>query len=69
MKAASRPEDEADIGDRGGRRWTYELMPLGATSTLVTETYDCSRAPEWLRKAVKGGARRMDSMTITFGKA
>jgi hypothetical protein len=36
------------------------------TSTLVTETYDCSRAPGWLRKAVKGGARWIDSMTVTL---
>ncbi len=68
LKAASRPEDQAGIGDRSEHRWTYELMPLGATSTLVTETYDCSRAPEWLRKAVKGGARWIDSMTRTLEK-
>jgi len=34
----------------------------------VTEIYDCSRAPEWLRRAVKGGARWIDSMTATLGK-
>lgn len=53
LKAASRPEDQADIGDRSEHRWTYELTPLVPESTLVTETYDCSRAPEWLRKAVR----------------
>jgi hypothetical protein len=68
LKAASRPEDQADIGDRAEHRWTYELMPLDATSTLVTETYDCSRAPEWLRRAVKGGARWAASMTTTLEK-
>lgn len=68
LTAASRPEDQADIGDRSEHRWSYELMPLGATSTLVTETYDCSQAPEWLRKAVKGGARWVDSMTTTLEK-
>jgi hypothetical protein len=45
---------------------TYELTPAGATSTLVTETYDCTRAPGWLRKAVKGGARWIASMTGTL---
>jgi hypothetical protein len=41
---------------------------LDTASTLVTETYDCSRAPEWLRKAVKGGARWVASMTATLEK-
>lgn len=68
LKAASRPEDQAGIGDRGEVRWTYEFMPLSATSTLVTETYDCSRAPEWLRRAVRGGTRWVASMTTTLEK-
>ncbi len=68
LKAASRTEDQGDIGARGQHRWSYELTPLGPTSTLVTETYDCTRAPEWLRKAVKGGARWMTSMTGTLEK-
>ncbi len=66
LKAASRPEDQAGIGDRSEHRWSFEFTPLGATSTLVTETYDCSRAPDWLRKAVKGGARWIGSMTVTL---
>ncbi len=68
LRAASRPVDQGDIGLRGEHRWTYELAPVGATSTLVTETYDCTRAPEWLRKAVKGGARWIASMTGTLEK-
>jgi hypothetical protein len=68
LRAASRPEDQADIGDRGQHRWSYRLTPLGPASTLVTETYDCTRAPEWLRKAVKGGTRWIDSMTATLEK-
>jgi len=68
LKAASRAQDQDDIGDRAQHRWTYELTPLDATSTLVTETYDCSRAPEWLRKAVKGGARWTRSMTVSLEK-
>ena len=68
LKAASRREDQADIGIRGEHRWIYEFAPLGATSTLVTETYDCTRAPEWLRSAVKGGTRWIDSMTATLEK-
>jgi uncharacterized protein YndB with AHSA1/START domain len=68
LKAASRPEDQSSIGDRAEHRWSYELTPLGPRSTLVTETYDCSRAPEWLRNAVKGGTRWTASMTLTLEK-
>jgi pimeloyl-ACP methyl ester carboxylesterase len=70
LKTASRPEDQAEIGDDRSQphSWSFELAPLGATSTLVTETYDCSRAPEWLRKAVKGGTRWVPDMTATLEK-
>ena len=68
LKAASRPEDQASIGHRAEHRWSYELTALGPRSTLVTETYDCSRAPEWLRNAVKGGTRWTASMTLTLEK-
>jgi hypothetical protein len=68
LKAASRAEDQPEIGDRAKHRWTYELTPLDATSTLVTETYDCSRAPEWLRKAVRGGVTWTRSMTLSLEK-
>ena len=68
LKAASRPEDQADIGNRSEHRWSYELTPLGPVSTMVTEAYDCSRAPGWLRKAVKNGTRWTASMTATLEK-
>ena len=32
-------------GIRWGQRWSYELVPDGADATIVTEIYDCSRAP------------------------
>jgi len=64
--AASREEDQADIGDRAEHRWSYELTPIDPQTTLVTETYDCVRSPEWLRKAVKGGTRWIASMTVTL---
>jgi hypothetical protein len=68
LTAASRADDQADIGVRNGVRWIYDLMPLDGRSTLVTETYDCSGAPDWLRKAVKNGARWVESMTATLAK-
>lgn len=66
LTAASRPEDQAGIGDRAHHRWIYELTPDGPDATIVTETYDCTRAPEWLRRAVKNGQRWMPAMTTTL---
>ncbi len=68
LKEASREEDQEAIGDRAEHRWSFDLIPVDAGSTLVTETYDCSRAPQWLRKAVRGGERWRDSMTLTLEK-
>jgi uncharacterized protein YndB with AHSA1/START domain len=69
LKAASREEDRAEIGHQEpAQRWTFDLVPLDSGATLVTETYDVSRGPAWLRKAVKGGERWRDSMTSTLAK-
>jgi hypothetical protein len=68
MTAATRPEDQAAIGDKADHRWSYQLTPVDERSTLVTETFDCSRSPEWLRRAVRGGDRWIASMTATLEK-
>ncbi|HEY2640497.1 MAG TPA: DUF664 domain-containing protein [Streptosporangiaceae bacterium] len=66
LSAASRAEDQPDIGDRSQHRWIYELQPIGPDATIVTEIYDCTRTPEWLRKAVKNGHRWLESMATTL---
>jgi uncharacterized protein YndB with AHSA1/START domain len=66
MHEASRPEDMDAIGERARHRWGYELQPEGAGSTRVTEIFDCSEAPEWLRNAVKNGERWRESMTASL---
>ena len=68
LKAATRPEDQDGIGDHGGHRWSFELTPVAPDVTVVTETYDCTRSPQWLRTAVKGGQRWVASMTTTLEK-
>jgi uncharacterized protein YndB with AHSA1/START domain len=65
---ASRAEDQDDIGTRNHYRWSYELTPDGEDGTLVTETYDCTQAPERLRKGVKDGQRWVEAMTATLEK-
>jgi hypothetical protein len=68
LTAASREEDKDGIGQHPGHRWSFELTPLDPGSTVVIETYDCSRAPDWLRQATKGGALWTDAMTATLAK-
>jgi hypothetical protein len=68
LHAASREQDQAGIGDPGAHLWAYELVPVDGGVTLVTETFDCSRSPEWLRKAVRCGERWTGSMTRTLEK-
>jgi hypothetical protein len=68
MTATTREEDQASVGDKAGHRWRYELVPAGSGFTVVTETFDCSGAPAWLQKAVRGGDRWVASMTATLEK-
>ncbi len=63
---AGRPEDEEDVGVRSGHRWSYQLEPVSSDVTLVTESYDCSDAPAWLQKAVRGGRRWQGSMDASL---
>ena len=68
LSGASRAEDVAEIGTRAHVQWGFELTPAGPRMTVVTESFDCSRSPEWLRKAVKGGERWLESMSVTLEK-
>lgn len=53
----------AGSADRWGHRWSYELTPDGPDGTMVTETYDCSRAPEDERIGMQDGAVWTEAMT------
>lgn len=55
MAEASKAEFERLVGVRDTVRWSYELAPDGDNATVVTETYDCSRAPAPTRDLVKNG--------------
>lgn len=50
----------------GSIRWSYELTPDGDGATLVTETYDCSRAPAELQEFVRDGELWRKSMGRTL---
>jgi hypothetical protein len=51
---------------RWGHRWTYELTPDGPDATVVTEIYDCSRAPEEERAGMDNGRAWIEDMTKTL---
>jgi hypothetical protein len=51
---------------RWGQRWSFALTPVGRDATIVTETYDCSRAPEEQRVGMDNGRVWVESMTETL---
>jgi uncharacterized protein YndB with AHSA1/START domain len=63
---AGRVEDKEDEGVRSGHRWSFNLEPINSGATVVTESYDCSSAPDWLQRAVKGGTRWQAAMEASL---
>jgi hypothetical protein len=67
-RVAASPEEREAIGDPARYRWGYEFSADHPGASLVTETFDCSRSPEDLRKAVKEGEGWRDAMTASLAK-
>ncbi len=57
MRSIGKPEFQSDVGQPAHHQWGWQLEALGPGRTRVTELFDCSRSPDWLQKAVKGGER------------
>jgi len=57
MRSIDKPEFQSGVGDPAHHLWGWHLEPLAAGRTRVTEFFDCSRSPDWLQEAVKGGER------------
>ncbi len=55
-----------EVGVPAGHRWSFDLQPDGPDATVVTETYDCTKAPDELRQAVQQGELWRDAMTATL---
>jgi uncharacterized protein YndB with AHSA1/START domain len=66
MKATDKPEFQSRVGDRAHHRWGWELTPLPAGGTRVTEFYDLSAAPEWLHKATREGEDWREGMEASL---
>jgi hypothetical protein len=54
------------IGARVGHRWSFLLTPDGPDATVVTEIYDCSRAPADFRQQMDNGSMWIKSMEETL---
>jgi hypothetical protein len=54
------------IGTRVGHRWSFLLTPDGPDATVVTEIYDCSRAPADFRQQMDSGSMWIESMEETL---
>lgn len=55
MRWVDKPEFESRVGQPADHQWGWQLETLGPDRTRVTEFFDCSRSPDWLQEATKGG--------------
>ncbi len=55
MRWVDKPEFESRVGQPAHHQWGWQLETLGPDRTRVTEFFDCSRSPDWLQEATKGG--------------
>jgi hypothetical protein len=61
LRSIDKPEFQSAVGDPAFHQWGYQLEPADAGRTRVTEFFDCSRSPQWLKEAVNEGERwRLD---------
>jgi uncharacterized protein YndB with AHSA1/START domain len=65
--AAASDDGRFPIGVPSGQRWSFELTPDGE-STVVTEIYDDSLAPDDIRAATNNGEEWVDTMTETLAR-
>jgi hypothetical protein len=64
--AAAAQNGAFTIGVSPGHRWSFDLDRDGKGATVVTETFDCSAAPESLRQALRNGETWIEAMTMTL---
>jgi hypothetical protein len=66
--AICRSEDVPEGFEAGHYLWGFDLTPVSADRTLVTETFDCTASPDWLKEATNGGEGWIEAMTATLEK-
>jgi hypothetical protein len=62
------PGAPEDAEARWGHRWSYRLTPDGPDATIVTESYDCSKAPEEERTGMQDGRVWLTAMAETLAR-
>lgn len=62
------PNAPAGTEARWGHRWSYRLTPDGQDATIVTESYDCSKAPEEERTGMQDGRVWLTAMAETLAR-
>jgi uncharacterized protein YndB with AHSA1/START domain len=55
-----------EVGTGVGHRWGFRLSPDGPDDTIVTEIYDCSKAPLDFRRQMNDGRMWIESMEETL---
>ena len=63
---AGRGHPDGSATARWGHRWSYQLTPDGPDATIVTEIYDCSRAPAEERLEMDDGNIWAEDMAKTL---
>lgn len=58
--------DESTAAESWGHRWVFDLVADGSDATVVTEIYDCSRAPNEERRSMGDGQVWLEAMTATL---
>jgi uncharacterized protein YndB with AHSA1/START domain len=53
------------VGAPQGYSWGFQLQPVGDT-TIVTELFDCTEAPQEIRDAVEDGRTWIGAMGVTL---
>jgi hypothetical protein len=59
---------EPDVLDPVRYEWGYEFTPDGPAATVVTEIFDCRRAPDDLRVRLRDGESWRDAMVASLVK-
>jgi hypothetical protein len=68
VEVAAGPGQPEVLGDSARYRWGFEVSADGPDAATVTETFDCTRSPEELRKAVQDGEGWRDAITASLVK-
>lgn len=49
-------------------RWAWELASDAPGATVVTESFDCTRSPDWLHEATRNGEGWRHAMTASLAR-